>query len=146
MEKRFCAHRFGVLCSRQCSTWCSNNHSFLGYHRRRCCSRHHVRRKIYRSPCNRLRLLKFHSVWKFKFILSRNHETFQTLAEYTVKHHFPEHNLDNDEASHQLVESVSEETALMIAHWMRVGFVHGVMNTDNMSIHGLTVIIARMDG
>ena len=27
----------------------------------------------------------------------------------------------------------------MIAHWMRVGFVHGVMNTDNMSIHGLTI-------
>jgi len=34
---------------------------------------------------------------------------------------------------------VAETTALMIAHWMRVGFVHGVMNTDNMSIHGLTI-------
>jgi len=34
---------------------------------------------------------------------------------------------------------ICERTALMIAHWMRVGFVHGVMNTDNMSILGLTI-------
>jgi len=34
---------------------------------------------------------------------------------------------------------VCERTAVMIAHWMRVGFVHGVMNTDNMSILGLTI-------
>ena len=34
---------------------------------------------------------------------------------------------------------VCERTALMVAHWMRVGFVHGVMNTDNMSILGLTI-------
>ena len=34
---------------------------------------------------------------------------------------------------------VCERTASMVAHWMRVGFVHGVMNTDNMSIRGLTI-------
>jgi len=34
---------------------------------------------------------------------------------------------------------VAERTARMVAHWMRVGFVHGVMNTDNMSILGLTI-------
>ena len=34
---------------------------------------------------------------------------------------------------------VCERTARMVAHWMRVGFVHGVMNTDNMSILGLTI-------
>ncbi len=34
---------------------------------------------------------------------------------------------------------VAERTAVMVAHWMRVGFVHGVMNTDNMSILGLTI-------
>jgi uncharacterized protein YdiU (UPF0061 family) len=34
---------------------------------------------------------------------------------------------------------VCERTAVMVAHWMRVGFVHGVMNTDNMSILGLTI-------
>ena len=34
---------------------------------------------------------------------------------------------------------VCERTATMLVHWMRVGFVHGVMNTDNMSILGLTI-------
>ena len=34
---------------------------------------------------------------------------------------------------------VAERTARMVAEWMRVGFVHGVMNTDNMSILGLTI-------
>jgi serine/tyrosine/threonine adenylyltransferase len=34
---------------------------------------------------------------------------------------------------------IAERTAIMVAHWMRVGFVHGVMNTDNMSILGLTI-------
>jgi serine/tyrosine/threonine adenylyltransferase len=36
-------------------------------------------------------------------------------------------------------KEICERTAIMIAHWMRVGFVHGVMNTDNMSILGLTI-------
>ena len=36
-------------------------------------------------------------------------------------------------------EQVCTRTAVMVAHWMRVGFVHGVMNTDNMSILGLTI-------
>jgi serine/tyrosine/threonine adenylyltransferase len=36
-------------------------------------------------------------------------------------------------------EEICQRTAVMIAHWMRVGFVHGVMNTDNMSILGLTI-------
>jgi serine/tyrosine/threonine adenylyltransferase len=36
-------------------------------------------------------------------------------------------------------EEICQRTAIMIAHWMRVGFVHGVMNTDNMSILGLTI-------
>ena len=34
---------------------------------------------------------------------------------------------------------IARRTAVMVAHWARVGFVHGVMNTDNMSIHGLTI-------
>src|SRR4029078_11256086 len=39
----------------------------------------------------------------------------------------------------QWFAQVCERTARMVAHWMRVGFVHGVMNTDNMSILGLTI-------
>jgi len=51
--------------------------------------------------------------------------------------------LDINNPAPELIETWFEEvcarTAVMIAHWMRVGFVHGVMNTDNMSILGLTI-------
>ena len=39
----------------------------------------------------------------------------------------------------ELFKAVSERTLEMVIHWQRVGFVHGVMNTDNMSILGLTI-------
>ena len=66
-------------------------------------------------------------------------ETLRTLVEYTIKHHFPEHNSENDDGLIQWLKQIGQETARMISEWMRVGFVHGVMNTDNMSIHGLTI-------
>ena len=66
-------------------------------------------------------------------------QTLRNLVDYTVKHHFPSHNTKTDNDIIEWLKCVAEETALMIAHWMRVGFVHGVMNTDNMSIHGLTI-------
>ena len=66
-------------------------------------------------------------------------ETLRTLVEYTIKHHFPEHRSENDDGLIQWLTQVGQETARMISEWMRVGFVHGVMNTDNMSIHGLTI-------
>ncbi|MFL2960746.1 MAG: protein adenylyltransferase SelO [Candidatus Thalassarchaeaceae archaeon] len=65
--------------------------------------------------------------------------TLRELVKNTVKHHFPNHSADSDNGLLEWLKEVSERTALTIAHWMRVGFVHGVMNTDNMSIHGLTI-------
>jgi len=66
------------------------------------------------------------------------------LIDFTIRRDFAE--LVSAEAqpgSERLYEAwftqVCERTALMIAHWMRVGFVHGVMNTDNLSILGLTI-------
>ncbi len=53
------------------------------------------------------------------------------------------HKIVSKKAPEALIEAwfkeICERTAIMIAHWMRVGFVHGVMNTDNMSILGLTI-------
>jgi uncharacterized protein YdiU (UPF0061 family) len=66
-------------------------------------------------------------------------KTLATLVEHTVKHHFPDHHVNDDEGRVAWLERIAEDTAVMIAHWNRVGFVHGVMNTDNMSIHGLTI-------
>ena len=50
-----------------------------------------------------------------------------------------EYGLGTPSGAAALFERVCDLTAEMIVHWMRVGFVHGVMNTDNMSIHGLTI-------
>lgn len=70
-------------------------------------------------------------------------DELRQLTEVTIKHHFPEL-LDKHEAgSKELIlawfNEVCQRTVTMIVHWMRVGFVHGVMNTDNMSILGLTI-------
>ncbi len=66
-------------------------------------------------------------------------ETLRTLVDHTVGRHFPGHSTDSDEGLIEWLKTVAGSTALTISHWMRVGFVHGVMNTDNMSIHGLTI-------
>ena len=71
--------------------------------------------------------------------LMKDEETLRTLVEHTIKHHFPNHNSNDDDSIIEWSKQIAKTTAEMIAHWMRVGFVHGVMNTDNMSIHGLTI-------
>ena len=68
-----------------------------------------------------------------------NYNTLRTLLSHTIKHHFHGHNIADDNGIVAWLKHVAETTAEMISHWMRVGFVHGVMNTDNMSIHGLTI-------
>jgi len=68
-----------------------------------------------------------------------HHQTLRALVNHTVRHHFPDHDASTDDGLIAWLTEVAERTAVMIAHWMRVGFVHGVMNTDNMSIHGLTI-------
>ncbi|MEE3257780.1 MAG: YdiU family protein [Candidatus Latescibacterota bacterium] len=66
-------------------------------------------------------------------------EVLRQLAEYTLRTDFPHLGAPSPEVYLQWFEEVVRRTAEMVAHWMRVGFVHGVMNTDNMSILGLTI-------
>jgi uncharacterized protein YdiU (UPF0061 family) len=62
------------------------------------------------------------------------------LIDFTIERDFPELRPASAEALYtDWFAEVCERTARMVAHWMRVGFVHGVMNTDNMSILGLTI-------
>jgi uncharacterized protein YdiU (UPF0061 family) len=61
------------------------------------------------------------------------------LADYTLRHHFPALAGQGEAGDAEWFAQVCERTAWMVAGWMRVGFVHGVMNTDNMSILGLTL-------
>lgn len=59
----------------------------------------------------------------------------QKLVDFTIERFYPQHTGDVPAFFHE----VMQRTAFMVAEWMRVGFVHGVMNTDNMSILGLTI-------
>ncbi|HEX4986523.1 MAG TPA: YdiU family protein [Burkholderiales bacterium] len=62
------------------------------------------------------------------------------LVDFTIRRDFPGlANPDEQQRYSEWFMQVCSRTAVMIAHWLRVGFVHGVMNTDNMSILGLTI-------
>lgn len=67
--------------------------------------------------------------------------TLRTLADFTIRSYFPHlwPGAGAPEVYAAWFREVCERTAAMIVGWMRVGFVHGVMNTDNMSILGLTI-------
>ncbi|PHS08779.1 MAG: hypothetical protein COA88_06005 [Kordia sp.] len=69
----------------------------------------------------------------------KDYNTLKTLVDYTITQHFPEITSRNKEDYLQFFKAVTDKTLEMIIHWQRVGFVHGVMNTDNMSILGLTI-------
>ena len=68
----------------------------------------------------------------------RRPEQLRQLADYVIARFYPElREADNPYAA--MLEEVTRRTARMIAHWQAVGFMHGVMNTDNMSILGQTL-------
>lgn len=65
-------------------------------------------------------------------------EDLRALADYTLQRHFPE--VDDDENRYlSLLQEVIKRQAVLIAKWQLVGFIHGVMNTDNMAISGETI-------
>ena len=65
-------------------------------------------------------------------------EELRALADYTLKRHFPD--VDADENRYLfLLQEVIKRQAALIAKWQLVGFIHGVMNTDNMAISGETI-------
>ncbi len=76
----------------------------------------------------------------FEIFAVRGHlDVLRALADYTIKTHFPGLGAPSKEVYARWFAEVCRRTAVLMAHWMRVGFVHGVMNTDNMSILGLTI-------
>lgn len=66
-------------------------------------------------------------------------QTLRRLADYTLRTDFPDLGEPAPETYAVMFSEVCRTTADMVVHWMRVGFVHGVMNTDNMSVLGLTI-------
>lgn len=73
------------------------------------------------------------------FAARQDFNTLKTLVDYTIKHFFNHLGKPSKESYLAFFKDVTQRTLEMIIHWQRVGFVHGVMNTDNMSILGLTI-------
>ncbi len=66
-------------------------------------------------------------------------ELLRQLVEFCIRRDFPELHGDDESLYAAWFTEICRRTAVMVGHWMRVGFVHGVLNTDNMSIIGLTI-------
>lgn len=86
-----------------------------------------------RVAASHLRVATFQYVSRWGTI-----EELRTLADYTLERHFPE--VDADENRYiSLLQEVIKRQAVLISKWQLVGFIHGVMNTDNMTISGETI-------
>ena len=72
------------------------------------------------------------------FYYTGQHEILRQLADYVLTRHYPEQPC-SVAGYEYLFEQAVLKTARLVAHWQAVGFCHGVMNTDNMSILGLTI-------
>ena len=76
----------------------------------------------------------------FELFAARNDlKNLKILTDYTILHHFSHLGNPCKEVYLKFFQEVTNKTLEMIVDWQRVGFVHGVMNTDNMSILGLTI-------
>ena len=78
-------------------------------------------------------------VGTFQYIAAtQNVEDLNTLVDYTIDRHYPEIKSSKNKAL-DLLSLVMERQCQLVVNWMRVGFIHGVMNTDNMAISGETI-------
>ncbi len=78
-------------------------------------------------------------VGTFQFFAARNDtEGVRRLADHVIDRHYPEA-ANADRPYHALLEGVVARQASLVARWLLVGFIHGVMNTDNTSISGETI-------
>ncbi|PTN11985.1 protein adenylyltransferase SelO [Nitrosomonas aestuarii] len=78
-------------------------------------------------------------VGTFEYVArSTDVEGIRILADYAIRHHYPDL-LETDNPYLALLHNVIERQASLVAQWLLVGFIHGVMNTDNMAISGETI-------
>jgi len=72
------------------------------------------------------------------FAARKDHDNLKVLADFVIERHYPD--VQNDENPYlALLHGVIDRQARLIAQWMQLGFIHGVMNTDNMSVSGETI-------
>ena len=78
-------------------------------------------------------------VGTFQYIAAKqNVNDLNILVDYTINRHYPEIQSSKNKAL-DLLNLVMERQCKLVVNWMRVGFIHGVMNTDNMTISGETI-------
>lgn len=78
-------------------------------------------------------------VGTFQYVAARDDlEELRTLADYTIQRHYP-NLMEADNPYLALLEAVMEQQASLVAKWQLAGFIHGVMNTDNMTLSGETI-------
>ena len=78
-------------------------------------------------------------VGTFQYIAARqNQNELKTLVDYTIDRHYPNIKTSKNQAL-DLLKNLMEKQIELVINWMRVGFIHGVMNTDNMTISGETI-------
>ena len=85
------------------------------------------------------RVAKSHiRIGTFEYARTKNNKVLKTLADYSIDRHYPDlEQTDNKYLS--FFAAVCDKQASLISKWMGLGFVHGVMNTDNMTISGETI-------
>tara|TARA_A100001015_G_C15042958_1_gene741148 strand:+ start:640 stop:2079 length:1440 start_codon:yes stop_codon:yes gene_type:complete len=85
------------------------------------------------------RVAKSHiRIGTFEYARTINFKVLKSLADYSIKRHYPESN-ETENKYLSFFTAVCEKQALLISKWMSIGFIHGVMNTDNMTISGETI-------
>ena len=78
-------------------------------------------------------------VGTFQYVAARNKkDELEILLNYVVKRHYPEL-IESKNKALELLKAVLDKQIDLVVNWMRVGFIHGVMNTDNMTISGETI-------
>lgn len=76
----------------------------------------------------------------FELISAQNEiETLKNLTDFTIENYYPTINIESENLYKDFFIEICNRTSKLMVDWFRVGFVHGVMNTDNMSILGLTI-------
>ena len=100
----------------------------------------HVARDTFEPGGILTRVAKSHlRVGTFEYFASRQQwEDVKLLADYSIQRHFPEIRESNNHYL-ELLKQVASHQSILISKWMSVGFVHGVMNTDNFTISGETI-------
>ncbi len=73
------------------------------------------------------------------FALRQDQAAVQALADHVLERHYPEIDQSAEDRYLQLYRAICERQGNLIAQWLQLGFIHGVMNTDNMTVSGETI-------